>query len=59
MELLEDSIVPEHARDVKAEAREFARESSSFIVRRKCVRQLVTFTVNTMYVTSAANVTYA
>lgn len=26
MELLEDSIVPEHARDVKAEAREFARE---------------------------------
>ncbi|MFB6119874.1 MAG: acyl-CoA dehydrogenase family protein [Halobacteriaceae archaeon] len=26
MELLDDSIVPEHARDVKAEAREFARE---------------------------------
>ncbi|QFU82932.1 acyl-CoA dehydrogenase family protein [Natronorubrum aibiense] len=26
MELLEDSIVPEHARDIKAEAREFARE---------------------------------
>ena len=26
MELLEESIVPEHARDVKAEAREFARE---------------------------------
>ncbi len=26
MELLEDSIVPEHAREIKAEAREFARE---------------------------------
>jgi len=26
MELLDDSIVPEHARGVKAEAREFARE---------------------------------
>ncbi|NUB91053.1 acyl-CoA dehydrogenase [Haloterrigena sp. SYSU A121-1] len=26
MDLLDDSIVPEHARDIKAEAREFARE---------------------------------